>query len=52
MKLIKVSKLWQVEKAIEIYEHALKKNPKNGLLIRRVGQALIKTHYFERVSNF
>ncbi|RWS02515.1 tetratricopeptide repeat protein 21B-like protein [Dinothrombium tinctorium] len=38
------------EKAIEIYEQALKKNPKNGALIRKVGEALVKTHQFEKVQ--
>lgn len=38
--------------AIEIYEQALKKNPKDGFMTRKVGQALVKTHFFEKVIDF
>ncbi|XP_074604328.1 tetratricopeptide repeat protein 21B-like [Brevipalpus obovatus] len=40
------------EKAIEVYEQALKRNPRDGILIRRVGQALIKTHLFEKAVTY
>lgn len=42
----------QPETAIEIYESALKKNPKDYFLIRKVGQALIKAHFFERAVTY
>lgn len=40
------------EMAIEIYEQALKKNPKDYFLIRKVGQALIKAHFYDRALTF
>lgn len=40
---------FQPERAIEIYEQALKKNPKDWVLTRKVGQALIQTHFYEKV---
>lgn len=42
----------QPETAIEIYESALKKNPKDYFLIRKVGQALIKAHFYERAVTY
>lgn len=42
----------QPETAIEIYEAALKKNPKDYFLIRKVGQALIKAHFYERAVTY
>ncbi|KAH7636639.1 tetratricopeptide repeat protein 21b-like [Dermatophagoides farinae] len=42
----------QPEKAIEIYEQAVKKNPKDSTLVRKVGQALIKAHFFERAVTY
>lgn len=39
----------QPEKAIEVYETALKKNPKDGTLANKIGQALVKTHNFGKV---
>lgn len=39
---------FQPEKAIEAYDQALKKNPKDSILASKMGKALIKTHnYFE-----
>ncbi|CAG2119925.1 unnamed protein product, partial [Medioppia subpectinata] len=40
------------ERAIEIYEQALKKNPKDWVLTRKVGQALIKTHFYEKAVTY
>ncbi|CAG2171409.1 unnamed protein product, partial [Oppiella nova] len=40
------------ERAIEIYEQALKKNPKDWILTRKVGQALIKTHFYEKAVTY
>ncbi|OTF74548.1 hypothetical protein BLA29_007846 [Euroglyphus maynei] len=42
----------QPEKAIEIYEQAVKKNPKDSTLVRKVGQALIKAHFYERAVTY
>uniref|UniRef100_A0A8D3AN31 Tetratricopeptide repeat domain 21B n=1 Tax=Scophthalmus maximus TaxID=52904 RepID=A0A8D3AN31_SCOMX len=40
------------EKAIEVYEHALKKNPKDGALASKIGKALIKTHHYVKAINY
>lgn len=39
----------QPEKAIEVYEHALKKNPTDGALASKIGKALVKTHNYVKV---
>ncbi|CAK8690557.1 unnamed protein product [Clavelina lepadiformis] len=36
------------EKAIEVYEKALRKNPKDGALASKIGQAMIKTHDYKK----
>ena len=41
----------QPEKAIEVYETALKKNPRDGALASKIGQALVKTHHYGKVSD-
>ncbi|GFN94695.1 tetratricopeptide repeat protein 21b-like [Plakobranchus ocellatus] len=38
------------EKAIEVYESALKRNPKDASLATKIGQALVKTHNYGKVS--
>ncbi|WAR05764.1 TT21B-like protein [Mya arenaria] len=40
------------EKAIEVYESALKKNPKDGTLASKIGQALVKTHNYGKAINY
>ena len=40
----------QPEKAIEVYENALKKNPKDASLASKIGQALVKTHNYGKVE--
>uniref|UniRef100_A0A8C5R7T2 Tetratricopeptide repeat domain 21B n=1 Tax=Leptobrachium leishanense TaxID=445787 RepID=A0A8C5R7T2_9ANUR len=40
------------EKAIDIYEQALKKNPKDGTLASKIGKALIKTHNYSKAINY
>uniref|UniRef100_A0A4W5LJJ5 Tetratricopeptide repeat domain 21B n=1 Tax=Hucho hucho TaxID=62062 RepID=A0A4W5LJJ5_9TELE len=42
----------QPEKAIEIYEQALKKNPKDGALASKIGKALVKTHNYVKAINY
>ena len=42
----------QPDKAIEIYESALKKNPKDAFLIRKVGKAYIKAHLYEKAVTY
>ena len=38
------------EKAIEVYETALKKNPRDATLASKIGQALVRTHHYNKVS--
>ncbi|KAM4698341.1 tetratricopeptide repeat protein 21B isoform 1-T1 [Rhinophrynus dorsalis] len=40
------------EKAIEVYEQALKKNPKDGTLASKIGKALIKTHNYAKAISY
>ena len=34
-----------------MYETALKKNPRDGALASKIGQALVKTHHYGKVSD-
>ncbi|KAM6934319.1 tetratricopeptide repeat protein 21B [Xenentodon cancila] len=40
------------EKAIEVYEQALKKNPRDGALASKIGKALVKTHNYIKAINY
>lgn len=40
----------QPEMAIEVYEQALKRNPKDGAMASKIGKALVKTHNYVKVS--
>ncbi|XP_013391055.1 tetratricopeptide repeat protein 21B [Lingula anatina] len=40
------------EKAIEVYQAALKLNPKDGALASKIGQALVKTHNYGKAINY
>ena len=40
----------QPEKAIEVYESALKRSPKDAALATKIGQALVKTHNYGKVK--
>ncbi|XP_032895188.1 tetratricopeptide repeat protein 21A [Amblyraja radiata] len=40
------------EKAIEVYEQILKKNPHDGQLVRKIGQALVKTHHYTKAIHY
>lgn len=40
----------QPEKALVVYEQALKKNPRDSVLTSKVGQALVKTHHYTKVQ--
>ncbi|CAH3123731.1 unnamed protein product [Pocillopora meandrina] len=40
------------EKAIEVYETALKRNPRDGALASKIGQALVKTHHYGKAINY
>ncbi|KAH9507420.1 Tetratricopeptide repeat protein 21B [Bulinus truncatus] len=40
------------EKAIEVYEAALKQNPKDAALATKIGQALVKTHNYGKAINY
>lgn len=37
------------DEAIEVYEQALKKNPKDPALASKIGKALTKTHNYSKV---
>lgn len=39
----------QPEKAFEVYELGMKKNPKSAALASKTGKALIKSHYYFKV---
>lgn len=41
--------LLKPDEAIEVYEQALKKNPKDPSLASKIGKALIKTHNYSKV---
>ncbi|POI31442.1 hypothetical protein CIB84_004807, partial [Bambusicola thoracicus] len=40
------------DEAIEVYEHALKKNPKDPALASKIGKALIKTHNYSKAISY
>ncbi|XP_039350644.1 tetratricopeptide repeat protein 21B isoform X4 [Mauremys reevesii] len=40
------------EEAIEVYEQALKKNPRDGALASKIGKALIKTHNYSKAISY
>ncbi|XP_078391007.1 tetratricopeptide repeat protein 21B [Cetorhinus maximus] len=40
------------EKAIEVYEQVLKKNPHDGHLVRKIGQAFVKTHHYTKAIHY
>ncbi|XP_078279665.1 tetratricopeptide repeat protein 21B-like [Rhinoraja longicauda] len=40
------------EKAIEVYEQILKKNPHDGQLVKKIGQALVKTHHYTKAIHY
>ncbi|XP_061734928.1 tetratricopeptide repeat protein 21B isoform X2 [Nerophis ophidion] len=42
----------EAEKAIEVYEHALEKNPNDGALASKFGKALVKTHYYAKAIHY
>ncbi|KAH6929544.1 hypothetical protein HPB50_002626 [Hyalomma asiaticum] len=45
-------KIQEPDNAIGAYEQALRKNPKDSAVARKIGQALIKTHQFERAITY
>ncbi|XP_071943351.1 tetratricopeptide repeat protein 21B-like [Antedon mediterranea] len=40
------------EKAIEVYEQAMKRNPRDSSLASKIGQALVKTHQYGKAINY
>ncbi|ELU05036.1 hypothetical protein CAPTEDRAFT_159405 [Capitella teleta] len=40
------------EKAIEVYEAALKKNPRDTALASKIGQAYVKTHHYGKAISY
>uniref|UniRef100_A0A8C3VGA4 Tetratricopeptide repeat protein 21B n=1 Tax=Catharus ustulatus TaxID=91951 RepID=A0A8C3VGA4_CATUS len=44
--------LLKPDEAIEVYEQALKKNPKDPSLASKIGKALIKTHNYSKAINY
>lgn len=47
---VSIFSIYQPEKAIEVYEAALKRNPKDATLATKIGQALVKTHNYGKVD--
>ncbi|XP_028660000.1 tetratricopeptide repeat protein 21B [Erpetoichthys calabaricus] len=45
-------KIQEPEKAIEVYEQALKRNAKDATLASKTGQALIKAHQYNKAINY
>ena len=43
---------FQPELAVSVYESALKANPRDGILASKVGQALVKTHHYNKAINY
>ncbi|KAL5010855.1 hypothetical protein ScPMuIL_013160 [Solemya velum] len=42
----------ETDKAIDVYEAALKKNPRDASLASKIGQALVKTHNYGKAINY
>uniref|UniRef100_S4RS46 Tetratricopeptide repeat domain 21B n=1 Tax=Petromyzon marinus TaxID=7757 RepID=S4RS46_PETMA len=40
------------EKAIDVYEQAMKKNPRDGILASKIGQALVRTHNYGKAISY
>ncbi len=40
------------EKAVEVYEKALRSNPKDSALAKKIGQALVKSHNYVKAINY
>ena len=40
------------DKAVEVYETALVKNPKDSMLAKKIGQALIKSHHYNKAISY
>ncbi|KAI6661121.1 hypothetical protein LOD99_13843 [Oopsacas minuta] len=45
-------KVQNPDKAIEVYESVLKKNPKDASLSRKIGQVLVVTHNYSKAINY
>jgi tetratricopeptide repeat protein 21B len=45
-------KVVEPDKAVEVYETALIKNPKDSLLAKKIGQALIKSHHYNKAISY
>ncbi|KAJ8418795.1 hypothetical protein AAFF_G00002940 [Aldrovandia affinis] len=45
-------KMEEPEKAIEVYQGALKKTPSDATLARKIGQALVKTHQYNKAVSY
>ncbi|KAM7315036.1 tetratricopeptide repeat protein 21B isoform X2 [Ixodes scapularis] len=45
-------KIQEPDNAIGAYEQALRKNPRDSMVARKIGQALIKTHQFDRAITY
>ncbi|XP_008834599.1 tetratricopeptide repeat protein 21A isoform X1 [Nannospalax galili] len=40
------------EKALEVYDEAYRKNPRDASLVSRIGQAYVKTHQYSKAINY
>ncbi|KAG9347780.1 hypothetical protein JZ751_003795, partial [Albula glossodonta] len=45
-------KIEEPEKAIEVYQGALKKSPRDATLATKIGQALVKTHQYSQAVSY
>lgn len=45
-------KVHEHEQAIEAYENALKKNPRDYNIGRKMGQLLVRTHFYDKAITF
>ena len=45
-------KIVEPDKAVEVYETALVKNPKDSTLAKKIGQALIKSHHYNKAISY
>ncbi|XP_066538772.1 tetratricopeptide repeat protein 21B [Hoplias malabaricus] len=45
-------KIQEPEKAIEVYQEAVKMAPKDALFAKKIGQALVRTHQYDKAINY
>uniref|UniRef100_A0AAY5F632 Tetratricopeptide repeat domain 21A n=1 Tax=Electrophorus electricus TaxID=8005 RepID=A0AAY5F632_ELEEL len=45
-------KIQEPEKAIEVYQEAVQMAPKDAMFAKKIGQALVKTHQYDKAVNY